>query len=296
MKDLPSPYDDTPVITDIEATVEKAADLVATGEIELGSIVIDVDEVWDREKERIEAYVLCGCSCQYGPDESPCHRLFSATQYEEMRNECRELSRDELDLVIMGELRALTFRDLITWRNEGRRRTISYYQFGGHPVCKNTFCFLHNIGISKLNAIKASWLKNGLRPRERKHTTPHNTTKLSDIKLVVRYILNYAEDHAILLPGRVPGFKRDNIQLLLSSVTKREVWVAYHEATTQCEGVAVVCYSLFCQLWRQLTPQIVMSKPMSDLCWTCQKNSSLIMQAHNRPVEEKTEVIIKSFV
>ena len=126
-KDLPPPYDDTPVITDIEATVEKAMDLVATGEIELGSIVVDVDEVWDREKERIEAYVLCGCSCKYGSDESSCHSLFSATQYAEIRNECRELSRDELDLVIMGELRALTFRNLNTWRNEGRWRTISYY-------------------------------------------------------------------------------------------------------------------------------------------------------------------------
>ena len=37
-------------------------------------------------------------------------------------------------------------------------------------------------------------------------------------------------------------------------------------------------------------------KPMSDLCWTCQKNSSLIMWAHNRPVEEKTEVNIHPFV
>ena len=91
-------------------------------------------------------------------------------------------------------------------------------------MCKNTFCFLHNIGILKLNAIKASWLNNGLRLRERKHITAHNATKLSDIKLVVCYILNYAEDHAILLPGRVPGFKRDDIQ-----------WVAYHEVTTQCE-------------------------------------------------------------
>ena len=55
-----------------------------------------------------------------GPDEIPCHSLFSATQYEEMRNECRELCRDELDLVIMGELRDPTFRDLITRRNKGR--------------------------------------------------------------------------------------------------------------------------------------------------------------------------------
>ena len=88
--------------------------LVASGEIELGGIVVDVDDVWDREKERVEAFVLCGCSCKYGPEGSPCHSLFSATQYVEMRNECRELSRDELDMVITGELRALTFCDTIT--------------------------------------------------------------------------------------------------------------------------------------------------------------------------------------
>ena len=70
-EDLPPPYDDTPVITDIKATVEKTVDLVGTGEIELGSIVVDVDEVLDREKERIGAFVLSGCSCKYGPDESP---------------------------------------------------------------------------------------------------------------------------------------------------------------------------------------------------------------------------------
>ena len=34
-------------------------DLVATGEIELGGIVVEVNEVWDREKERVEAFVLC---------------------------------------------------------------------------------------------------------------------------------------------------------------------------------------------------------------------------------------------
>ena len=63
-------------------------DLVATGEIELGAILVDVDvdEVWDQKKERVEAFVVCGCFCKYRPDESPCHKLFSATQYAIMRN------------------------------------------------------------------------------------------------------------------------------------------------------------------------------------------------------------------
>ena len=57
-EDLPPPCDDIPVIIDIEATVERAVDLVATGQIELGGIVVDIDDVWDQEKERVEAFVF----------------------------------------------------------------------------------------------------------------------------------------------------------------------------------------------------------------------------------------------
>ena len=119
--------------------------------------------------------------------------------------------------------------------------------------------------------------------------TPHNATSLLEIERVIRFILQYSEDNAILLPGRVPGYKRDDIQLLPSSVTKREVWESYCAVTSQ-QGSHVVSYCLFCRFWKQLTPQVVVSKPMSDLCWTCQKNSTLIMRAHNKPVEEKTAV------
>ena len=126
--------------------------------------------------------------------------------------------------------------------------------------------------------------------RVRNKVLPHNTTRLSDIENVVKYILQYAEDHAILLPGRIPGYKRDDLQLLPSSTTKRQVWNVYHQIASTSSEMKAVCYSLFCALWNQLTPQVVVTRPMSDLCWVCQQNSTLIMRAHNRPVEEKSEV------
>ena len=95
-------------------------------------------------------------------------------------------------------------------------------------------------------------------------------------------------------PRSYPWLQRDDLQLLPSSVTKREVWELYHQI--EQDGFTAVCYSLFCQLWKKLTPQVVVTKPMSDLCWTCQKNSAIIMRAHNRPVEEKTEVIMHTSV
>ena len=39
---------------------------------------------------------------------------------------------------------------------------------------------------------------------------------------------NYAEKNAILLPGRIPGYKRDTIQLLPSSTTKKVHTLATH--------------------------------------------------------------------
>ena len=250
------------VFTDTQATVSST---MSSGEVELGAIVVDVDidEAWDDEERKIARYVACGCSCKHGPHNTPCHKLFAATEYRAMRDECRELSRDELDLVVMGELRGMTMRDGLTQRDSNRLRTVTQYQFGGHRICYRTFCFLHNIGHGKLTAIKSSWLKNGLRPRQRPYSTPHNVTKLSHVQQVVQFILQYSEDNAILLPGRVPGYKRDDIQLLPSSVTKREVWELYCEAASNREGSHAVCYSLFCRFWKQLTAQVVVTKPMS---------------------------------
>jgi hypothetical protein len=44
--------------------------------------------------------------------------------------------------------------------------------------------------------------------------TPSPTGKL-------RFLRSYAEVNAILLPGRIPGYKRDDLQLLPSSTTKK---------------------------------------------------------------------------
>ena len=46
-----------------------------------------------------------------------------------------------------------------------------------------------------------------------------------------------------------------------------------------------VAYSTFTQFLRQ-----VVMKPISDLCWIYQQNSTAIMRAANRPEEEKSIV------
>ena len=48
------------------------------------------------------------------------------------------------------------------------------------------------------------------------HTLPYNCKVYA-----VTFLQNFAEANAILLPGRIPGYKRDDMQLLPSSMTKK---------------------------------------------------------------------------
>ncbi len=78
-------------------------------------------------------------------------------------------------------------------------------------------------GKDRFLALKAHYLVNGLTTRIHGNhkRLPHNTLTFTDMKNILKFLQAYAEDNAILLPGRIPGYKRDDIQLLPSSTTKK---------------------------------------------------------------------------
>ena len=57
------------------------------------------------------------------------------------------------------------------------------------------------------------------------------------------------------------------------------------------QGQLSVSYSKFCDLWNQLCPFIVIMRPATDLCWTCQKNNNLIQKTANLPETQKAEAV-----
>ena len=101
---------------------------------------------------------------------------------------------------------------------------------------------------------------------------------------------NVPEEQALLLPGRVPGFKRIDVKLLLSNLTKHSLWKKYSDICTST-GQASVGYSKFCDLWNQLCPFILIMCPATDLCWTCQKNNTQISKNANMPEAEKVDAV-----
>lgn len=166
----------------------------------------------------------CGCTLVKG---SPCSSIFPLEYYVSHRLQAADLTHNELDLVIMGSLMSVVNKgnDIKDGKHKPvkRKRTLCNFQHNGHPVCQVTYRFLLGIGKHRLKAIKAHFLSNGLSLRIHGNTgkLPHNVTTYASIRYVVQFITNFAEQHAILLPGRIPGYKRDDFKLLPSSTTKR---------------------------------------------------------------------------
>ena len=66
----------------------------------------------------------------------------------------------------------------------------------------------------------------------------------------------------------------------------------YHSAATNQNAISSVSYTTFCRTWRNLLPTIILMKPMSDLCWQCQQNSTAIMRSANMPEWEKSATLL----
>ena len=63
-----------------------------------------------------------------------------------MRLQCKELSRDELDLVL-GQISALLSNNQATNSKKARQRSNMAFYHGGVRICRTTFQKLHGIGI-----------------------------------------------------------------------------------------------------------------------------------------------------
>ena len=249
------------------------------------------------ETAMIERFLSNGCGCDLASG-SNCSTLFTAESLESYRRDCSELTRAELDMTLLGQLVAFTNCSTLTahssrdWHpSVSRQRSYSLFWHGGRRVCKKTFLFLHTISDKRLRNLQRTMRDNGLAPRRHGNLRrlPSNAISYIDTQRVVEFLRSYSEANAILLPGRIPGYKRTDIQLLPSSTTKRLVWQRYCAATANSTNQQVA-YSTFCGIWRRVVPHIMVTKPMSDLCWVCQANSTAITRSANLSEEHKSAV------
>ena len=156
--------------------------------------------------------------------------------------------------------------------------------------------FLHKIGKARLQDLRSHYLSNGLVPRLHGHTgrVGPDALNMEAVQRIIAFVMQYAEINALLLPGRIPGYKRDDLQILPSSTTKRAVWCLY-QTEAERQSIWEVSYSTFCRIWREFLGHVVVCKPMTDLCATCQQNSTAIVRSINLSEEEKSQVCTQDY-
>ena len=69
----------------------------------------------------------------------------------------------------------------------------------------------------------------------------------------------------------------------------QKIWSLYDESCGMSR-ITPVAYTTFTDLWNKLLPHIKVGKPIADLCWVCQQNSTLITRSMNKSEDEKSEV------
>ena len=261
--------------------------------LELRPCDIDEDRV-------VEEFMRKGCSCTKWSGK-PCSQQFTTEHVKTLRLSFKELTRNELDLVLMGQLMATanTSDTIVDKHHRAQERKRSYnktFYHHGKVICVEFFKFLHGIGGKRLRNVSRALRLGGIVPRVHGNTRrlPKHALTMASVEYVVRFLLNYSEQHGLLLPGRVPGYARDDIKLLPSSKSKRGIWRVYQQAAENDGSVHAVAYSTFCKLWKDLLPSLIIMKPMTDLCWTCQQNSSAILRASNFPDRVKSDVLKKA--
>ena len=164
-----------------------------------------------------------------------------------------------------------------------------------HPnlsqICLNTFLFLHGIGRRRYDNVRHSLEQFGVQERGHgnRNRLSHNGFTTPELKTIVCFLKNYSEENAILLPGRIPGYKRTDLQLLPTNTTKKEIWKCYIKACASLTFRAA-SYQSFCKIWKKYTPQILITTPKTDLCWICQQNSFAITASSNKTDVEKERV------
>lgn len=245
-------------------------------------------ETCDELLDELKKFLQDGCGCTLGPKNGPCCRQFPEETVLFNLNNCLELSSLELDLVILTSIQAFTRSECIG----GKRRPRCTFYFQSKAICKEMFLHFYGISYSRFRRLKEHYELRGISPRQHGNTKrlPENTLPQATIRDVHSFLANYVEENAIVLPGRIPGFKSDEVKVLSSCETKIGVWRTY-EAACQASNKRAVGSSTFLQMWGQFYPDVVVSKPMTDLCVTCQQNTNRLQRAANLPESEKEELL-----
>lgn len=170
---------------------------------------VDIEQC-ERENqmmEKVKEFLKVGCKCSRGP----CSSQFTKETIIANLNNCHELSSWELDLVVLANKQAVTrVENVAQKRNTSPRCN---FLFQSMPICRDMFIILYGISDVRFRRLWEHYENSGLSSRTHGNTKrlPKNTTPYAVVEDVKLFLSNYAEENAISLPGRIPGYKDEDI-------------------------------------------------------------------------------------
>ena len=102
---------------------------------------------WPSPEDQLDEFLVRGCCCT-----SKCYQLFDRAEYERRQDEANALSRDALDMVVLGQIMACTCMDGVvgpSHKHAPTQRQMTRVNCFYHLGKKDTFLALHGISIKK---------------------------------------------------------------------------------------------------------------------------------------------------
>lgn len=139
---------------------------------------------------------------------------------------------------------------------------------------------LFDIGKHNLANMIKHVHENGVIPRTHGNIgkRPSKSLNFDDIKTVVQFIENFADEFVMPQPAAPRG--RDNTApiYLTSDTTKSSVHEKYTASCTE-GNIRAVKYSTFNNIWRSCLSHIKIASPRDDVCATCERMRKCIMDS-----------------
>ena len=247
------------------------------------------------EKKAIDKLFVSAC-CSLGPKKGACWTHFDRKAIINARRQSQELTKDELDLVVLANLQAGRASSHLFPQSEMTSstpsRTVVNYSFGGKRICRTMFSFLYAIGHARLENLIKHYSSEGITTRVHKlsHQSPHNQTSFDTIQRIKTFIELFTDNHALPLPDRLPSYKDYRVMLLLTDMMK--VFV-YNQYIKTCEREnfeqGKVSRWTFQRIWNDVCPYVSVMKPATDLCFDGQQNATLVLRSANLPEGVKSQ-------
>lgn len=162
------------------------------------------------------------------------------------------------------------------------------FKFRGVDVCRRFFQFVFGCGEKRTKNITKQFLNQGIKPIQ--HRNGYKIKSLIPMdshhqrQSALMFIINYASQNALQLPGRYMVKPNQNIDLYLLpnkiNITRRYIYNKYVQACED-QSYETISYALWIELWDLNYPNIMTINDRHEMCYQCRLHQTRMKKLVN---------------